>query len=330
MTKRKLPMHSASKLDLTERCGYSGTLKTAAGRAAIMSRWVHAQGAGQTEEAAALFASLDVEEQKDVLTWSLPKSIEVAGEVMRYDECAHEVRFALDADGAPVDYDSEDRITRGIADFVWTLPELPWVLVGDLKRSSRTLAEGTRSLQLHAAGLSAAEMLGKSSYIPALWYLEEGAAELGSTVELYSHEAMTYWVRVKHAATNTDGPITGAYCDRCYGRNQCVAWFMPAHTQESWLAPLAGGNVQLTDQKATELALMLPAVEEAVKLARKQLQAYVRQGGTIESAGKVYAPVITKGRESLDKRALEEALGDLTPYTRRGPDFDTWRWIKRK
>lgn len=333
MTQRWLG-HSLSKLDLTEKCGTAGLLKSASGRSAVMSKWVHATGAGKIEEARGLYSQLDPDERSRCLEWSVPNKVEIGGTWWEYADAEVEVQFSILPNWMAGNYDDPDRFTRGIADIVWRDDLGDCLIVGDMKASRWTTSAGTDTLQLHAAGLALAAAYGLSSYVPFLWYLTDGEGEVGRVVELDSPEATRLRKRIGHAAQNREGPVTGEYCSKCYARWSCPAWSLPAHDTETWLAPLTGSEIQLDDEKAARLALALQVYDDVSERAWEQLKAYVSQGGRIATNGKEYRATQCKGRTSLHQVKLAERLSELgenlEDYKVQGLPWQRWGWYKEK
>jgi hypothetical protein len=335
-------MIRASALGIARYCGAAPRLAArinVGGRAAAMSSAFHARAANQPGWQA-LYENLTEEERAGVDTWKTPEPLQLCGATLHYENAHHEARCALNRFGAHVEYGDPAAITQGTADMVWAVEQ--WdedslvntgtiIVVGDIKKSRFTTAEGPRSLQLLSYALAFADKHHAIAFACAIWISEESRWDIGEVIHMDSDAAADAWRAVKSAAMADDAYNTGAHCRDCYSRLQCPAHLLPV-TTESALAPFAspGG---ITAENAAQAVHVVQAMEDACEKARDTLKAYAQQNGGIfdPKTGKVWKAVMTKGRPSLHREALEAAHpGLLEMFTRSGPPYPMFKWVKEK
>jgi hypothetical protein len=140
--------------------------------------------------------------------------------------------------------------------------------------------------------------------------------------------------RIRQAVSQPrDVACPGEWCGACRQAVHCDAWRARATTALTVFeaeAPLAEDGIpqlDLTDDTCGPLMERIKCVEKAIELAKDQVKAYVRRGGRCVVGGKSYQPFSSKGRESVDIKALKAAGHD--EFVRTGEPFETFRWVKR-
>lgn len=328
-------MNRMSSLPTAKYCGLAPVLgaKYGAGRAAAVSSAFHAQCAGDPS----LLLRLTDEERADLADWKRPTDVVLEdGIVLAYADAEKELEVMLPH---PTDFLAEPMV--GHLDFAWVRqlpkPSVKTMIayVADIKKSRWTTVDGPESLQLHAYGTAYAELRGCLGYctgifIPetAEWMWSKGITWLGS---MEHNEILAELIA---AGTHTaDKGSTGAHCSNCYSRLHCPEWTLPAVLSTTALAPVAEGIVP-TPEQAAEMVRWIAALDGEKGLlakAKGHLKEWVRRGHlTVIDGNKQWVPVTTAGRESVDREKLEAELGgDAKRFIRKGPDFLTYRWIKR-
>jgi hypothetical protein len=326
--------HRMSALPIAQYCGMAPKLSLGAGRAAAQSTAFHAMCA-KAENAADLFRNLTISEQKELLTWKRPADIVLSSDdnpvVLRYEDAEHELAVALDTQGMPCSPESPNVLTVGHLDMGWVkvVGGVSIAYVGDIKRTPWTTTDGTESLQLVAYGLAYALLRGCEYFACGIWQATEAQWQWGDTIDLLSLKASELSQRVRAAAANDSSDYnTGPHCRGCYQRLNCPAHALRAaegiDLARDELAPLVGG---LTADNALSVLLSIQAAEEVVATAKKTLQVWVERNGWIRSESKVYRPVMTTGRATLDEEALEKDMpGLLERYRRPGAPYPQFRW----
>lgn len=325
-----------SLLPISEFCGKAPILSEqyGAGRAAAMSSAFHALQAG-AENAGALMSRLTDAEREEIAGWHSPATLMIDGVPLDYATSEKEVEVVLQ--------DGELDIV-GHVDFAWVatsvlhdadgaLAEGPRVAyVADIKKSVWTTADGPESLQLHGYGMAYAKARGCMAYVTGLWCATEGEwLWTKEMVVLDSERGRNILERIKCAAENrSDEASTGEHCGRCWSRMHCPEYLLPAALGETWLAPVTeGGDISLVDASFIH---KLGALEKMIDVAKEQAKAAVKRGllrVRDPETGKIWAPVETKGRVSVDAGRLKAELGDdAKRFMRQGATYDQYRWIK--
>lgn len=223
-------------------------------------------------------------------------------------------------------------ITEGTLDFAWVVEVngQKWAVVGDLKRNSWSVPDGPDCLQLAAYGHAYAMEVGAVAYTPVLFGAMDGEWLVGQAVDLTSPEALDLWKRIKRAAKNDHRQIdreearravTGAHCRSCYGRQACPEWAILATRSAESDAPI-------TEASAASALLSAQAMEERAERIREAVKVLVERGATVvdKVTGKVFLPVVTAGRESLDKAALLKDYPEAAKYWRKGKPGARFEW----
>ena len=328
------PFVRPSALGVAEFCPTSVALSEASGisRAAVMSSAWHAKLAGDDTK----IGELHPDERKEVSTWGAPTPAKVSldGDTwlgLDYESADKELHVKV--------WERDTLITEGTLDFAWTrdVAGRKWAFVADLKRSTWAIPDGPDCLQLAAYGHAYAALRGCVGYTPGLWSGTDSEWAWGRPVDLTSPEALDLWLRLKRSARNDARQltgdkaraVTGAHCKACYGRMRCPEWaVLGSFTYD-------GGKVvdeirEVSEDNAAELLLEAEAAIEHAERIKENVKAYVERGGSVVDAatGKRFLPVVTKGRESLDKEALLKDYPDAVKYWRRGKPGQQFRWSK--
>lgn len=319
--------HRMSSLPIARYCGLSPTLLNPSGRAAVISTAFHSlcSKSKDTEDQLALLTD---EEREELATWTPPQPVTVGGVELHYADARTEYPVSLPCESGDIE---------GHPDMVWrvTLPDgQNIVFVGDIKKSRFSAIGGLSSLQLHAYAIAEVEHTGADGYYVGIWLPVEAEWEWSRYVDAFSPEYARTLRLVKTAAQTPPEAATGRHCADCWSRLHCPAYTLPAHSaegQDSWLVPLTkpGG---LTQDNAAELLLKVQAVKKVVELAEDTLKAYARERGIPDGKGKVYAPGMVKGRESVcSVKELREHLGEgAEQLIKQGRDYERFSWRKAK
>lgn len=320
-----------SLLPISEFCGKAPVLSEqyGAGRAAAMSSAFHAAQAG-APDAPALASRLTDVEREEIAGWHSPATVVLhPGCTLDYQHAEKEVEVVLQEGELDI---------VGHVDFAWIYDDAfdgfdgRIAYVADIKKSVWTTTEGPESLQLHGYGMAYAKARGCDAYVTGLWCATEGewlwAKEM---VVLDSDRGRAILERIKFAAENrSDEASTGEHCGRCWSRMHCPEHLLPAALGETWLAPVAeGGDISLVDASFIH---KLGALEKMIDVAKEQAKAAVKRGllrVRDPETGKIWAPVETKGRVSVDAGKLKAELGDdAKRFMRQGAPYDQFRWVK--
>ena len=321
-----------SSLGVAEFCPRATELSEQSGisRNAIMSTAWHAKLAGNDT----LIGELHPEERKEVATYGTPTNAIVDdpsskeggryGIELDYESAEKELHVQV--------FERDDLLTQGTLDFAWVrdVEGRKWAFVADLKRSTWAIPDGPDCLQLAAYGHAYAALRGCVGYTPGLWSGTDSEWTWGQPVDLTSPEALDLWLRIKRSARNDARQltgdkaraVTGAHCKACYGRMRCPEWGNLAADG------YADFEVPLTDESAAEMLLKAEAMAEWADRTKENVKAYAERGGSVvdPATGKRFLPVVTKGRESLDKEALLKDYPDAVKYWRRGKPGQQFGW----
>jgi hypothetical protein len=313
-----------SSLPLAQYCGEGARLgnEHAAGRAALLSTAMHAISAGD-DNAAELYNRLSEAEQADVDARHYPVEVKCGEVVLRAAEAMRELTVMLDQDLASTP-DPDKALTIGHLDLGWIVDGVAYVL--DIKATRWTVPDGPASLQLHAYGHALADMYGCDSYVPGLWFADVGHADWGEPVELLSEQGESIAQRIIASAGNTE-ISTGPHCSSCYGRMHCKEYVLPAAAADTWLAPLAKGEITQTD--APVMLQRLEQAKDVVKAVESALKVYAEREGGIPLGDKVWKPVQVNGRKSLNRKLLDEKYpGAADECMVQGKAFSQFRKVK--
>ncbi len=316
-----------SALGCAEYCPCSTELSEQSGisREAVKSSAWHALNAG---DGTALEA-LRPDEREEVAGWHRPESLRLSvgndAYSLPYETAVTEHHVRL--------MERDALITEGTLDFAWALElhgDQKWVVIGDLKRNSWSVPDGPDCLQLAAYGHAYAMEVGAVGYIPVLFGAMDGEWLIGKAVDLTSPEALDLWKRIKRAAKNDHRQIekeearravTGVHCRSCYGRQACPEWAILA-------VPGVDSDAAITEANAASYLLSAQSMEERAERIREAVKVLVERGATVADkvTGKVFLPVVTTGRESLDKVALLKDYPGAAKYWRKGKPGTRFEW----
>lgn len=327
-------MVRASLLGVAFYCGLASRLngERGAGRAAAMGTAFHGTCEGKPDA----LDSLDESEQDEVRKWEKPTDIQVSPEVtLRYADAAKETPVAIDSRFRPLPYGHLFALTQGTADLHWLVGDC--VYIADIKKSEFTVLEGPDSLQVMAYGMMLVakyRKLGAKRFVPGLWHATEGTwAWLDRMIEEGSDEWKALKKRIRYAANNDGGEAsTGAHCRQCWARTHCPEYLLPAALAEASpaLKPFTDGGEPPTDEQALEALLVAQGMAELAKQVQDNVRAYVTAGGRVQQDNKRYLPVICKGRKSLNKKLLAEAVGSLSQFETKGAPYEQWKWVNAR
>jgi hypothetical protein len=288
-----------SQLQIAEHCGLAPRLAEQfpeASAAADRGTEIHRQIAARKPESAEAKAALD-------FLAGLPDAM-----------IEHEVRLRLE------DPDSGELITAGTADAIIRGSE--GLLVVDWKTGNPDYVEAPEdNLQLWAYALAA--MSHETDRIGvALAFLDGSRLDLRRSDMLPCEMTWPLFERIRKAATRPPVATPGDHCGRCWQRWHCDAYRDRArHALTIVNEPR---DLALTDDTAAELLRRAELVEEAAKMAKELVKSHVRNGGRIESNGKVYVPQTVAGRRTADVAALER--DGLAQYVKQGESYERWSW----
>ena len=326
-----------SSLPMLRFCGPSADLSEKHGsqRTAAVSTAFHARCAN-SPNAVRLLTLLTADELHELEGWHMPPDVTVDDHVLRYADAEKELTVGLDRLGYYSD--SPDCLTVGHLDFAWKVGDLAYV--ADIKRSRWTTPEGPDSLQLHAYGRAYALMRGCDSYCTGIWAATDGLWLWSEeVVELDSERAENLWYQIYHAATQAlTEYASGPHCHHCYGRLHCQEYAIPAHTQETWLTPIAGDDIEqkleaMSPAERGEFLFRLKALKKVAAAAEDQCDAAVSRGLEFVHKGKRWGMKQMPGRKSLNKERLlatlvAEGIGGLEQFEVVGKEYEQGAWLK--
>lgn len=225
-------------------------------------------------------------------------------------------------------------ITKGTADLVAFREEDRHLTVLDFKKREQLyagrLSEPDDNDQLHAYALGEALRLEADTYQTVLLLFGDGEVEARFSQVYDSRTWAPILERIRSIQLDQEDdprPTSGDHCARCWPREHCPSWVLPAHQGPTELEALTtpGG---LTLETAPRALMAVLALQEVVKKAKERLQGFARDnGGAIVVGDRRWAPVEMPGRPTADVKALEAA--GLSQYVRRGAPYEQWRWGKR-
>ena len=338
--RRILPMHSMSNLPIARFCGMSPVIgkEHGAGRAAVMSNAFHALLADDPDALDKLRLLTD-DEREEIGGWHRPGDCALPdGTALYFESADKEVELALDQEGNSIPYESEERLTRGRADFLWLMNHTEvkgskaethqWVYVADIKKSQWTTLDGPDSLQVHAAGFAACSKFGAAGYTPGIWHATEGTWAWGEPVDPMSLDGMELFELIRLAAQSPPEYITGSHCKSCWSRLYCQEYVLPVTNPTTALANLPN-ILELSQESLLELVRFIEAGAEVFDQAKTQLKEAVRRGLVVRDGNKVYRPISMTGREYVKTNELRAQLGEEAErFIAQGKPYEQFRWVK--
>lgn len=322
-----------SLLPLSQFCGKAVELSEAhgAGRAAAKSSAFHAMAA-DAPDAKEKWARLSPEEQAEIAGWKKPTDVTVFGYELTYEGADKEQPVGLTASGEWAD--DGEVVTCGTLDFAWvvtTKSGLPMVVIADMKKT-RWASSGPDSLQLLSYGYAWAKKHGCDYFVTGIWLIEDAEWQWSETVHsVAGFDSLDLWERIKHAALNTSGEAAfGDHCSNCWGRLHCAEYTLPAAFIDTWLTPAAVGGAIDDAGKLGEMLSLIRRVEPLIEKAKEAAKEAVRRGVTVSdpATGELFKAVECQGRESLNQKALFEALPNAKQFVERGKPYTMMRWVK--
>lgn len=328
--------HRFSLLPVTRYCGFASTLTVGSGREAVIGAVGHAVLSGEASERD--LERLTPQEKAEVLKWKAPWVCTPEGDILDYSIADKEVPLGLDEFGCYVDPLKSDCLTRGDMDCGWVVEtesgKIAFVL--EIKRSAWTAHDAAESLQLAAQGLAYAQREGCFAFMPGIWP-SEGSHIWGEWVTLDSPEARELWQRIYYAATTpVQEPIRGPYCrTHCWGRLGCKAhvqstalWLNLVHDPQA-----SGGLAPVVLPLSQELPDFIKSARELLDAVEDTLKVQVERGELeiTDADGRTWGPVRSRGREYVDREALERELGDeARKFIKRGEPSTRFQWRKSR
>lgn len=317
-----------------------------AGRAAAFGRAAHATFAKE-DGYRDLWARLTDEEQEDLAKCRPPAEVSLefirgAKVTLHYDAAYKETACGLTVGGGWCPKDDPDAIAHGTCDLHWEPVDIPGgklLFVADMKRSEWGSGVDPMSLQVLGYALSLADKHGATHICTGIWSYTEGTWWWSEIIDLDSSPGAAVWARVKAAAMNVpkNGGVgefsTGAHCKECYGRMKCPAWVLPPSVANSELAPLVGGDMQITNENALRLKLLCERAKDTVERVDELLKDWAQKNHGIvdETSGKVWGPIEQKGRTGFDRKGFETDYPELAErYVRTSGPSTSFRWTKVK
>lgn len=263
-----------------------------------------------------------------------------ATHALQYKEAHREKRVALDWEFRWVDVNPglpqadiakahPEVMIVGHLDMAWAVGDL--VIVCDIKSSIWAVKERCDSLQLHGYGMALAVALDKPRYLTAIWDASDGRYYVrNEAVEVDSFEAEEIRDRIKRASEERDGGFrTGTHCSGCWKRSHC-----PAHlvdVPEGEFSALLSGQAREKDVR--EALVKLKQLGDLTNRVGQACKDWVSQHGPVrsEDGKKQYQCELRSGKDSLDKDAVQRALGveNLDKYMKQGKDYPVFDWRKR-
>lgn len=289
--------------------------------------------------------SLPEADIEEISKWRVPTPFvfrqgESVVHALQYKDALREARVALDRDFnavvIPKSVEQQDIEAKhpevmivGHLDMAWVVGDL--VIVCDIKSSIWAVKERCDSLQLHGYGLALAVLLNKPRYLTAIWDAADGRYYVRSAaIELDSFEAEEIKDRIRRAAEDRDGGFrTGTHCAGCWKRSHC-----PAHlvdVPEGDFAALLSGKAMEKDVR--ESIVKLKQLGDLTNRVGQSIKDWVSQHGPVrsEDGKKQYQCELRAGKESLDRDAVQHALGieSLEAFMKKGKDYPVFDWRKR-
>ena len=325
-----------SSLPILQHCGQAQIMSArgAGSTNSAIGTAFHAVCAG-AENAAELVARLSDEAQAELAALIAPQPVLIAdganGKVLDYKDAQKEVAVGLTQEGSYAPNGSDESILDGTCDLYWVLEvgTKRIVYVADIKKSSYAAPDGARTLQAIGYAVAICSKEEADGYATGIWDATEGRWEWTPYVDAWSEEAEKNLDRVVAAARNYGGEFNvGTHCSSCYGRSHCPQYLLPCELAETSLAPFTEPGA-ITHENALEALLVAKRALDTAKRVEDLVKAYARSAGGLQdhARGKVWLPVRTKGKTSLDRRSLERDQPDLIEkYTIFGADYEQWKW----
>lgn len=144
-----------------------------------------------------------------------------------------ETAWGLRPDGSYVDVrepephkyvavDGSPLLTAGRADLDWLDRFDGWLLTNvDLKTGKWPVTPAASNLQVNAGAIALAQLRNARGYVPAVYYVRDGAWDIGDPVLLGSPDWAAQLEAVRAAATLPPEPMPGPWCARCWERKAC-------------------------------------------------------------------------------------------------------------
>lgn len=220
-------------------------------------------------------------------------------------------------------------LTRGTPDL--GLHRGDEILLVDLKKKEQfwvgNLPPIDEDLQTQAYALAFAERSQALSFSTAFLLFGDGEAEAKQSRAFPRWEWGAIYDKIREIQTAPIRATRGPHCLKCYGREHCPAWFLPAHEGATALEPFTRPQ-GLTAETAPKALEVVRSLKEAVTFAEDMLKEYARKNGGIVVGDRRWAPVVMPGRETADVERLKK--DGLTGYLRQGGGYEQFRWLRAR
>lgn len=228
------------------------------------------------------------------------------------------------------DPDTGGLITHGTPDIVATLNDVVWVI--DLKKREQywagLLANIDDDLQTHAYALGAVAETGAFCYMKSFLLFGDGEVDVKTSRLFGADDLPGLYDKLKDMDSRPVRATTGEHCMRCYSREHCSAWLLPAYQGPSALEPFTKPE-GLTKENAPLALDVVQAMKKAAEVAENLLKEYAKREGGIVVGDRRWACVQMPGRTSVNQAALEKD-GLLEQYSKKGPPYESFRWLRAK
>jgi hypothetical protein len=289
--------------------------------------------------------SLPEADREEIGGWKVPMPfVYKVGNVthaLPYSSAYRETRVALDKDFNAVIVDKDipqseiaavhpEVMVVGHLDMAWVVDDL--VIICDIKSSIFAVKDRCDSLQLHGYGMGLAVLLNKPRYLTSIWDASDGRyyVNFNGAMELDSFEAEEIKDRIRRASEDREGGFrTGTHCSGCWKRSHCPAHLVDV-PEGDFKALLSG---QATQKDVREALVKLKQIGDLTNRVGQSVKDWVSQHGPVlsEDGKKHYRVEMRAGKDSLDKDAVQKALGveNLNDYMKKGKEYPVFDWRKR-
>jgi hypothetical protein len=290
-------------------------------------------------DAADLVARLTDEARSELESLKAPTPVSFAGDInLDYADAHKEISVGLTVQGSFCPKDADEALLGGTCDLYWVVDNRAFggkriVFVADIKKSAYAAPDGARTLQAIGYAIAIASREEADGYVTGIWDATEGRWEWSDYVDVWSEQAERNLDRVVAAARNYGGEFNvGSHCSSCYGRPHCPQYLLPPELAETSLAPFTESGA-ITHANALEALVFAKRAADTAKRVEELVKEYARQqGGLVDPARqKVWKPIRSKGKTSLDRKALERDHPELVEhYTSFGADYEQFRWVNHE
>lgn len=324
-----------SALPVLQYCGQAQILgeSSGAGRMAALGTAFHAVCSSHPDKDA-LLARLSDRERAEVDELIKPAPFTWEGIELGYESACRERQIALDVNGLPCEYGSDEAFVQGTADlqFFVDLKGKRTVIIVDIKKTSFAAPDGPLSLQLLGYAVAFARHFNADGYVTGIWDATSGEYSWSDWFDIWGEAASQHWERIVAAVKNHGGEYSlGTHCQGCYSRGKCPQYLLPLDMAETSLAALTTED-GLDDAKAVEALMLAERTIKTAEAVKERVKMYALENGKIvdEARGKVYRPIRIKGRATLDRKRFEAENPELAMrYTAYGSEYNQFRWVNK-